>query len=216
MSNKRKNTTISDGGDASWEETKAKLATTATTFGWMNQWNKVQGMLSLDTEMDQLHDDSEAVKTSLANQIQQEREAFQCESDDLYKIVQTINNLQGTVSDLEQSLEEVREKEMDIRSHIHSHQQAVSEQREEIDAVEMERMQQVPKIKNQISLYAKTTGIRWDYHRDSMLAGEVAIPSLGVVSRFAIDPREYDNFTIANYLWSAMDGDVAPVIRTTS
>jgi DNA repair exonuclease SbcCD ATPase subunit len=172
MSNKRKNTTISDGADASWEETKAKLAV-KTTFGWIDQWNKVQGTLNLDAEMDQLHDDSEAMKTSLANQIQQEREAFQCESDDIFKMVQTANNLQGTVSDLEQSLEEVREKEMEIRSHIHSHQQAVSEQREEIDAVEMDRMQQVPKIKNQISLYAKTTGIRWDYHRDSMLAGEV-------------------------------------------
>jgi hypothetical protein len=42
-----------------------------------------------------------------------------------------------------------------------------------------------------------------------------AIPSRGVVSRFSIDPREYDAFQIANYLWSAMEGEVAPAIRAT-
>lgn len=44
---------------------------------------------------------------------------------------------------------------------------------ESIDLVEECRQIQVPRLKHQISLYANTTGIKWDFEDDSLLAGQV-------------------------------------------
>jgi hypothetical protein len=61
-------------------------------------------------------------------------------------------------------------------------------------------------LKQQISLYATTTGIKWDFNEEHILAGQVAAQPKGGIRRFCIDPNEYSNFEIAKHLlWSLME-----------
>ncbi|KAI2513227.1 hypothetical protein MHU86_1265 [Fragilaria crotonensis] len=238
MSNKRKNA-ASPTTMCSWEETKARLESVECN-SWLMQLQQCVTVLGqksggpigsaggtimiantanecgvMHEQIKELQESSRRVRESLQDQIDHERKAFAEESDDLYMIVQQSNELESLLSEYNEKIAQLEEAQVKLRASVHHHKEMASKQTEEMDQVELDRMHQVPKIKNQISLYAKTTGIKWDYHRDHVLAGQVAIPSRGVVSRFSIDPREYDSFQIANYLWSAMEGEVAPAIRAT-
>lgn len=166
MSNKRKNTSI----QSSWEETKAQLQQDFQ-FGWLNELSKVQ--TSLLSERDGLKKDAAEKKRVLDDQLQQEQSAFSQESNDVYKLVEKIQDLKADVADIEQAISEIRDVETEVRANIRLYKQEASQRLQEIDVVEMERMAEVPKIKNQISLYATTTGIKWDYNREHVLAGEV-------------------------------------------
>jgi hypothetical protein len=97
---------------------------------------------------------------------------------------------------------------------IYEAQQICQQELEEIDMVEAERMKHVPKLKEQISLYATTTGIKWDYDQEEeVLAGQIAMPSLESMCRFSIDPKMHTKFEVANYLWAAMEGDKNPALK---
>ena len=81
-------------------------------------------------------------------------------------------------------------------------------------------------------MYATSTGIKWDFDQETLLAGQVvrifsytlcfvnvsythyilvslfvkqAVQPKGSIRRFSIDPNDYSNFEIANHLWSLME-----------
>ena len=123
--------------------------------------------------MKEMQESSRSIRESLQAQIDHERQAIAEESDDLYMIVQQSNELQSQLLEYVERIAQLEEAKEKLRASIHHHKLTASKQTEEMDQVELDRMHQVPKIKNQISLYAKTTGIKWDYHRDHVLAGQV-------------------------------------------
>lgn len=198
----------------SWDETKTRLESVmlTTTTGsncndnWMVQLQQCVQVLGggehstannddsnhhgfclgiMKQEMQELQESSRRIRESLDSEIDLERQAFAEESNDLQMIVQQSNELQRLLSEHHERIAQLEDTKVKLHASVHRHKETASKQTEEMDQVELDRMQQVPKIKNQISLYAKTTGIKWDYHRDHVLAGQV-------VSHFAV--HEYLNY----------------------
>ncbi|KAG7384784.1 hypothetical protein PHYPSEUDO_002237 [Phytophthora pseudosyringae] len=61
----------------------------------------------------------------------------------------------------------------------------------------------IPVAKNQMSLYASVTGIRWDFS-GTHIAGDIHVPAKQRIVRFEID-QAADHFTAANALWDKID-----------
>ncbi|CAI5727206.1 unnamed protein product [Peronospora effusa] len=77
------------------------------------------------------------------------------------------------------------------------------EARQELLQFNAAHQNDIPVAKNQMSLYASVTGIRWDFS-DSKVAGDIHVPSKQRIVRFEIDPST-DQFTAANSLWDKID-----------
>jgi hypothetical protein len=112
-------------------------------------------------------------RLSLQQKLQDERLVLGKETDFWHQNVQQQQELESTIGYCQEQKEQLDEVQMKLRASIHQNHEMTRYELEELDSVEYERIQQVPKIKNQISLYAKTTGIKWDYHREHSLAGQV-------------------------------------------
>ena len=166
-----------DEGDFSWTETRQKLKDMRSSYSANDMLASFRTCLDLqsDLENQQSHvvQESENIKSRLENRIEMAREACKEESDDLYRMQVRLEHLQADRQALHQALEELDGIETETRERIIQCQEVASEQIESIDQVEAERMRQVPRLKQQISLYATTTGIKWDFDEEDVLAGQV-------------------------------------------
>jgi hypothetical protein len=168
------NTSLVEEEDRGWFETKARLANDSSfQFDWKSRFQAVQAEFDLSQKRQALYDSASALQASLQSQIQEAREACAEESQDLYRLVESIRQLELEAQQLQTSVSESKTLQTQLLQQISTLRKEASQHLEELDEVELERLQQVPKIKNQISLYAKTTGIKWDYDRETILAGEV-------------------------------------------
>jgi uncharacterized membrane protein YccC len=113
------------------------------------------------------------IKNKLAERIEMAREACREESDDVYQKQLLLEQLRADKRALQDALEELDGIETETKERIHVCQEMASAQIESIDQVEADRMRQVPRLKQQISLYATTTGIKWDFDEENVLAGQV-------------------------------------------
>ncbi|ETL49183.1 hypothetical protein, variant 2 [Phytophthora nicotianae CJ01A1] len=75
--------------------------------------------------------------------------------------------------------------------------------RQELLQYNAEHQSEIPVAKNQMSLYASVTGIRWDFS-GSQIAGDIHVPAKQRIVRFQIDPAT-EHFTAANALWDKID-----------
>lgn len=94
----------------------------------------------------------------------------------------------------------LKEKE-EIKLRIDQYNVEASQEVEKIDEVEEMKKMEVPRLQQQISLYASISGIKWEYDCVDSLAGEVDIPLKCLHKRFAIDKDEHTPFEIADMLW---------------
>ena len=116
---------------------------------------------------------SQNIKNQLHQRIEMAREACKEESDDLYRMQMTLEQLQADRQALLQSLEEIDALQVESKNRILHYKKVAAQHVELMDQVEAERMRQVPRLKQQISLYATTTGIKWDFDEEHVLAGQV-------------------------------------------
>ena len=112
-------------------------------------------------------------RLALQQKLQEERLVLDGETNIWHQEVQQQQELELSIGQCQEQKEQIEDLQMKLRASIHQNHEVTQYELEELDSVEYERIQQVPKIKNQISLYAKTTGIKWDYHREHLLAGQV-------------------------------------------
>uniref|UniRef100_A0AAV1T7N6 Kinetochore protein Spc24 n=1 Tax=Peronospora matthiolae TaxID=2874970 RepID=A0AAV1T7N6_9STRA len=77
------------------------------------------------------------------------------------------------------------------------------ETKQELLQYHADHQNDIPVAKNQMSLYASVTGIRWDFS-DMQMAGDIHVPAKKQIVRFHIDPA-MDHFTAANTLWDKID-----------
>lgn len=187
MSNKRKGTaTMASTSfsvavtpydtDEEWLDTRQKLKE-LRTFSMDNLISSFNSCVSLQQELQQeqthIVQASQEIKNKLASRIELAREACKEESDDLYRMELTLEQLQADRHALIQSLEELESLQVETKDRILQYKEVASLYIEEIDQVEAERMEKVPRLKQQISLYATSTGIKWDFDQESLLAGQV-------------------------------------------
>jgi hypothetical protein len=127
----------------------------------------------LEKEQSNAVNHSERIKKKLKSHIEIACEACKEESDDLYRMQLHLDQLRADRQALHQALEELDGIETETKERILINQEMASQQIESIDQVEANRMRQVPHLKKQISLYATTTGIKWDFEEEDVLAGQV-------------------------------------------
>ena len=187
MSNKRKGTaTMASSSfsvsvtpydsDEEWLDTRQKLKE-LRTFSVDNLLSSFNSCISLQQELHQeqtaIVQASQEIKNKLMSRIELAREACKEESDDLYRMQLTLEQLQADRQALIQSLEELDSLQVETKERILQHKEVASLNMEEMDQVEAERMEKVPRLKQQISLYATSTGIKWDFDQETLLAGQV-------------------------------------------
>ncbi|KAL7692361.1 hypothetical protein Plhal304r1_c007g0030301 [Plasmopara halstedii] len=78
------------------------------------------------------------------------------------------------------------------------------EARQEFMQYNTEHQNDIPAAKNQMSLYASITGIRWDFNGSQRIVGDIHVPAKLKIVRFEVDPA-MDLFIAANTLWDKID-----------
>jgi len=159
---------------------------------WLETRQELKGMRSFSVDdlitsfsacMDLQHDlqqeqnaiiqQSQDIKSKLQDRIDMARQACQEESNVLYRMQLTLEQLEADRQALIQSLQDIDSLIVETKQRILEYKKVASQHVELMDQVEAERMCQVPRLKQQISLYATTTGIKWDFDEENVLAGQV-------------------------------------------
>ena len=169
--------------ESEWEQTQRRLDVfeqqsqdndddNTSNNDWVSRLRRIQS-LSLSESRQRLEEQADTVLESIDQDIREARAAFQQESDDVYRLQQTVEALQVDCEELQATIDDERVEASDMQERIFAYKEECSQTVNDKDRLEAERTQHVRKLKHQISLFAKTTGIKWDYDEESMLAGEV-------------------------------------------
>lgn len=163
--------------DNEWLETRQKLKECQRSFSMDDLLSSFDTCLSLQQDLQEQQSSvivaSQDIKNQLDTRIEMAREACKQESDSLYRMQLTLEQFQADRQALLESLQETLSLQTEIKERILQYKELASQTLEEMDLVEAERMRQVPRLKQQISLYATTTGIKWDFDEEDVLAGQV-------------------------------------------
>lgn len=157
---------------------------------------------------EELLEESNKIRSEMELLVYEEEEALKRDTKDLDTHKKHVSNLQDEIISLKISQENHLEQIEKIKANIASYREEASQEIEEIDEVEAERIREVPSLKHKISLYANITGIKWNYdsNDDDILEGEITVPSTGCVKKFSIDPSKKSDFDCTNEIWDAMNG----------
>lgn len=120
-----------------------------------------------------LMEEANRIKCQLERQLQSAKNACQQESSVLRDLANRMDSMHQKRKSLLQDMEQLDQRQVELQRKISMHQEEASQEIESIDQVEEERKRQVPRLKTQISLYASTTGIKWDFAQDDILSGSV-------------------------------------------
>jgi len=148
---------------------------------------------------------AEAVQNRLRTSIAEERRMYESENAGASKIQKEVDQLLEELQVCHDSKEALMKRKAETMIKIEHYKAEAAEELEEYDEMEAAMMQQVPRMKKGIALYARSTGIKWNYENLDVLAGEVRDSAKKVVRRFEFDPSEMDEFEIANRIWDATD-----------
>eukprot|EP00934_Nitzschia_sp_Nitz4_P006916 Nitzschia sp. Nitz4//scaffold406_size10313//4764//5560//NITZ4_009075-RA/size10313-augustus-gene-0.9-mRNA-1//1//CDS//3329551125//6906//frame0 len=172
----------------------------------LKAFQSVSKQVESTEKLDLLLTESVQAQAQLDAQIEQAKEACQHETSALEKNVNQLRQLEKTRDTLVQNLDEMDERQVQLQAQIALHQEEASQEIEIMQDVDEQRKREVPRLKTQISLYASTTHIKWDFMKENVLAGTVALPQQKQLKQFSIDPRDYSPVETANRLWSLIEG----------
>ena len=122
---------------------------------------------------DSLLQEAEEVKSNLSHEIQQAKYLYSKETDVLSDLSEHLTKFQETRRDLLGEIEELDDRQRVSQKNIAIYQAEASQELDIITGVEEQQKQQVPRLKMTISLYASTTGIKWDFADPDLLSGQV-------------------------------------------
>jgi DNA repair exonuclease SbcCD ATPase subunit len=124
-------------------------------------------------QQQQLTSVSSKIQTALSDKIRGEESKCQTESANVSAMEQAVQGIVQERDSLQQGLQSLESLRHDLEQRIASAMEEASQHVESIDMVEESRKNQVPRLKHQISLYASTTGIKWDFDKERLLQGHV-------------------------------------------
>jgi len=133
----------------------------------------MEGKKEREQYMEQLKKDSTKIQDELTRRIHEAQEACQMESNVVAEESRRLHQLQESRDQLLEQIDEMDQRQVELHHQIALHQQETTEEMEVIDRVEEERKREVPRLKHTLSLYASTTGIKWDFLQHEVLSGSV-------------------------------------------
>lgn len=113
------------------------------------------------------------VKAQLEHNIQQAKELCDQESTVLIQLASHLAKFQEQRKALLQQIDDLDEHQRASQQKIALYQEEASQELDVISDLEEEKKRQVPRLKASISLYAVTTGIKWDFEDPDILSGQV-------------------------------------------
>jgi chromosome segregation ATPase len=153
---------------------KSKLRAIATTL--TQQDDPILSAIKTpaeDSEQNHLLQEALDIRSQLHDQIEQAKFECQHESDVLSSLSSRLDSMKKKSQSLASEMKDLASMQVNMQRQIALHQEEASQEIESIDQVEEERKRQVPRLKSQISLYAATTLIKWDYACEDVLSGQV-------------------------------------------
>lgn len=132
---------------------------------------------------EELQDRTSGIKYNLKQRLEQELDACEHVSRVLVDLEGQVEKLKQEQKALVQEMETLDKNQIDLQRNISKYQEEASHEIVSIDQVEEEQKRLVPRLKTQVSLYASTTGIRWDFAHDEILSGQVVRPILLITRR---------------------------------
>lgn len=145
---------------------------------------------------------SQSIKSRIQSRIEECHMKCQQEEGALEEQMQHLTVMQGEENHLREKNALLVKEKKEIEQRIDQYKIEASQEVEKIDEVEEMKKMEVPRLQQQISLYASISGIKWEYDCVDSLAGEVDIPLKCLHKRFAIDKEEHTPFEIADMLWT--------------
>mmetsp|Transcript_11550 Transcript_11550/g.13604 ORF Transcript_11550/g.13604 Transcript_11550/m.13604 type:complete len:244 (-) Transcript_11550:110-841(-) len=145
--------------------------------------------------------ESQSIKGRIQSRIDECHMKYQQEEGALEEQRKHLVTLEGEEHLLREKHTMLRKEKGEIEQRIDQYKIEASQGVEKIDEVEEMKKMEVPRLQQQISLYASISGIKWEYDCVDSLAGEVEVPLKCLHKRFAIDKEEHTPFEIADMLW---------------
>jgi len=171
----------------------------------------VKKCISLNTEFGKWKEpfliQSDSITSRIQSRVDECSEKSQQELGGLEEQRQHLSTLEGEVDHLRAKTLELMKKRQEIDRKICEYNIEASQEIEQIDEVEERKKMEVPRLQQQISLYASISGIKWNYDCADSLAGEIEISSKHLHKRFSIDKDKYNAFEIADIIWSMSEDD---------
>ena len=159
----------------------------------------------MENQVEVIRSTSKSLQTQLKNRMEEAMKAYEKEEDVLKEAEDKNTILRERITELRDENEKILKDTKDSKAKTVRYQIESSKQLDQIDEVEAQKKRDVPKQQQYISLFATTTGIKWDYDCVDSLAGEIEIGSKGVHKRFNIDSDDYSSYEIADMLWKMID-----------
>ena len=155
----------------------------------------------------ELQSSSNEIISKIITSIKNEQDALKKESNELSTQLSLVQELESQRSTLTRNNTTIITKRRELEKQIPIHTTAASQEVAALDEIEYRHIKQLPKIKNELSLHALMTNIKWDYGRVDVLAGEVSIPKKSLHKRFVIDKSSGESeYVIAEKLWEMIEG----------
>ena len=168
-----------DDAGASWDETKQIIRDLIAEYTTSDVAQTAKDCLTLNAMLEDKQREvvaaADAQIDALSDQIRAANEACGAATDDLRAHSEHIAQLEADAAELRRKNDALTAARREAEARVASFRAEADEQIDGIDAVEADRMEEVPKIQMQIALYAKVVGIKWDYDESvgGMLKGEV-------------------------------------------
>lgn len=126
----------------------------------------------LDAE-EKLLGESHQILSNLEMELQQAKDLCRQESSVLSELADQLTHFRAQRSVLLKEIDELDERQRISQGNIATYVEEASQELDLINEVEEEKKRQVPRLKTTISLYASTTGIKWDFAHTDILSGQV-------------------------------------------
>lgn len=128
----------------------------------------------LDNEPEEiLTEKARQVTTQLDEEIQHAKDLCDQESSVLTELATQLAKFHEQRQQLLREIEELDDTQRISQGKIAMYQEEASQELEVINDLEEQKKRQVPRLKTTISLYASTTGIKWDFTDPDLLSGQV-------------------------------------------
>lgn len=160
----------------------------------------------ISAESDRLRSSARAISEGISASIDDERRALGEEARELSQETSRVRELEAEVAALEGSRADTRAARRRAEIAIPEHEAAAAEEVAEVDEIEFRHVRNLPKIRQELSLHALMTNVKWDFSRRDALAGEVSLPARAEHRRFEIDKERLSDFEIAEQLWEMIEG----------
>lgn len=116
---------------------------------------------------------SQRIRIALTHKICQEEAKCEQESQNVNAMEDLIKEVTAERDSIQEDMVNLDLTRQNLEKRIAKAIEEANQEVEAIDLVEENRKNQVPRLKRQISLYASTTGIKWDFENDRLLEGHV-------------------------------------------